>query len=232
MITRCLDGDPDAVEDLVGAVRDRIYRLALRMTACPEDAQDATQEILIKVLTRLDTFRGEAAPTTWVHRIAVNHLLDRRKSRVERLGFTFETFADDLLSGLAAPPERSSPDLDLLADEVRRGCTLAVLTCLDRPSRLAYILGEVLQIPASTGAEICDVSEATYRKRLSRPVPACAPSCRRTAGWSTPMPRATAAGVCPQRSRRGDSTPTPHGPPPSTPTPRPPSSRPSTTPAS
>jgi RNA polymerase sigma factor (sigma-70 family) len=168
VIDRCVAGDSAALEDLVTAVRDRIFRLALRMTGCREDAEDATQEILVKVVTRLDSFRGDAAPTTWVHRIAVNHLLDRRKSRVERLGFTFESFGEDLLADLADPPERSSPDLDLLADEVRRGCTLAVLTCLDRELRLAYVLGEILQVPSGTGAEICGTTEAAYRKRLSR----------------------------------------------------------------
>ena len=72
--------DAAALEQLVLAVRDRVYRLCLRMTARPPDAEDATQEILIRVITRLSTFRGEAAFTTWVHRIAVNHLLDRRRT--------------------------------------------------------------------------------------------------------------------------------------------------------
>ena len=73
-------GDAAALEQVVLAVRDRVYRLCLRMTARPPDAEDATQEILIRVITRLSTFRGEAAFPTWVHRIAVNHLLDRAKN--------------------------------------------------------------------------------------------------------------------------------------------------------
>lgn len=168
IVNRCLEGDPAALEGLLSAARDRVYRLALRMTACREDAEDATQEILIKVLTHLGSYRGEAAPMTWIHRIAVNHLLDRRRSPAERLGLTFDAFADDLLDGLADPDERSDPARDLLADEVRRGCTLALLTCLDRDLRVAYVLGEILEVPSSTGAEICEISEVAYRKRLSR----------------------------------------------------------------
>jgi RNA polymerase sigma factor (sigma-70 family) len=77
LVRRAQEGDRDAVESLLLAVRDNIYRLALRMTGDADDALDATQEILVRVLTRLSTFNGEAAFTTWVHRVAVNHLLDR-----------------------------------------------------------------------------------------------------------------------------------------------------------
>ena len=93
-------GDPRALERLLRAVHDRVYRLAVRMTARPPDAEDATPEILILVITRLSTYRGEAAFTTWVHRVAVNYLLDRSRNSVERLEMTFDRFAADLLDRL------------------------------------------------------------------------------------------------------------------------------------
>ena len=161
------EGDADAVEGLVRAIYDRVYRLALRMTARRPDAEDATQEILIRVITRLSTFRGEAAFSTWVHRIAVNYLLDRSKSSVERMELTFDRFADDLLDGLSAGPS-ADPDAGLLEREVQLACTHAVLTCLDREHRVAYILGDVLGVDSDEGGYICDVPPATYRKRLSR----------------------------------------------------------------
>lgn len=160
-------GDARALEQLVLAVRDRVYRLSLRMTACPADAEDATQEILIRMITRLSSYRGEAAFTTWVHRIAVNHLLDRSKSRVERMRLDFETFAVDLLDGLAASPT-NSPDAAVLEREVQLACTHALLTCLDRDHRIAYILGEIFELDSDDAGYICDVPSATYRKRLSR----------------------------------------------------------------
>jgi RNA polymerase sigma factor (sigma-70 family) len=168
LVGRSRDGDAEALEALLLVLRDGVYGLALRMTACPEDAEDATQEILIKVMTRLDSFRGDAAVTTWVYRIATNHLLDRRKSRTERLSMTFSRFADDLLDGLTAAPERTEPDLELLAYEVKQGCTLALLTCLDRDLRIAYVLGEILEVASPEGAEICSISEPAFRKRVSR----------------------------------------------------------------
>ncbi len=160
-------GDARALEQVVVAVRDRVYRLSLRMSACPVDAEDATQEILIRMVTQLGSYRGEAAFSTWVHRIAVNRLMDRNKSVVERERMSFDSFAADLLDGLAASPS-SSPDARVLEREVQLACTHAMLTCLDREHRIAYIVGEIFEVDSDTGGYICDVSPATYRKRLSR----------------------------------------------------------------
>lgn len=161
------DGDAAALEQLVVSVRDRVYRLSLRMTSCPADAEDATQEILIRVITRLSSYRGEAAFTTWVHRIAVNCLLDRSKSTAERLELTFDSFAADLLDGLAASPS-TAPDAGILERELQLACTHAMLTCLDREHRIAYILGEIFEVDSDDGGYICEIPAATYRKRLSR----------------------------------------------------------------
>jgi RNA polymerase sigma factor (sigma-70 family) len=167
LVAPARDGDARALERLIRAIHDRIYRLALRMTARPPDAEDATQEILIRVITRLASYRGEAAFTTWVHRIAVNYLLDRSKTSIERTDMTFDRFAADLLDGLSAGPS-TDPDAGLLEREVQLACTHAVLTCLDREHRIAYILGDIFGVDSDDGGYICDVPPATYRKRLSR----------------------------------------------------------------
>ncbi len=165
LVERGRAGDRAALGELLSALRDDIYGLALRMTGHPAGAEDTAQEVLIKVMTRLDSFRDEASPRTWAYRIAVHHLLDRRKSRVEALGLGFERFGEDLLDGLTEPSEPPDP---LLVEEVKLGCTLAMLTCLDREHRLAYILGEIFDLPADLAAEICDVSSEVHRQRLSR----------------------------------------------------------------
>lgn len=100
--------------------------------------------------------------------MAVNHLLDRQRSRLERQRLDFERFADDLRDGLEDPSPDLAPDTGVLAEEVKLGCTLAVLTCLDRDHRVAWILGEVFRVSSDDGAWICATSPATYRKRLSR----------------------------------------------------------------
>jgi RNA polymerase sigma factor (sigma-70 family) len=164
LVLRANAGDREALEAVVAAVRDDVFRLALRMTADPRDAEDASQEILVKVVTRLDGFRGESSLRTWAYRIAVRHILDRRKSRVEKLALDFERFGADLLDGLAAEPD---PD-PVAAKEVKLGCTLAMLTCLDREHRLAYVLCDVFDLPYDEARAICETSEETIRQRVSR----------------------------------------------------------------
>ena len=164
LVARARAGESEALEALVRALQDDVFRLALRMTAHPEDAEDATQEILVKVVTRLDSFRGESSIRTWAYRIAVRHVLDRRKSRIEALALDFERFGADLLDGLAAEPD---PD-PLMAEEIKRGCTLAMLTCLDREHRLAFVLSDVFDLSHGDAADLCDVAEETYRQRVSR----------------------------------------------------------------
>jgi RNA polymerase sigma factor (sigma-70 family) len=164
LVVAAKDGDRRALESVIRTLQDDVYGLALRMTACPDDARDACQEILVKVVTRLDSFRGESSIRTWAHRIAVRHLLDKKKSRVEALCLDFEHFGADLMEGLATPPDEDP----LMVEEVKLGCTLAMLTCLDREHRIAYVLADVFDVAHAEAAEICEVSEATHRQRLSR----------------------------------------------------------------
>jgi RNA polymerase sigma factor (sigma-70 family) len=164
------DGNRDALERLVEQIQDKVYGLALRMLWHPEDARDATQDILIRVITHLSSFRGESKFTTWVYRVAANHLRDNRKSRLEEQQYTFQRFGDDLDEGLSDGPFQGAPPIDeaLLLEEIKVGCTLGMLLCLDRAHRLAYILGEILEIEGPEAAEILDITRAAFRKRLSR----------------------------------------------------------------
>lgn len=159
-------GDQAALEELIGQIQGKIYGLALRMLWQPEDARDATQEILLRVFMHLATFRGKSSFSTWVYRIAANHLLRFRESKVEKQGFTFETFGKDLEEGLADTSPNS--DDSILFQEIRVGCTLGMLLCLDRSHRLAYVLGEILEIDGNEAARILVVKPVTFRKRLER----------------------------------------------------------------
>jgi RNA polymerase sigma factor (sigma-70 family) len=166
---RAREGDREALESLVSAIQDRVYGLALRMLWHPEDARDAAQDILIRIVTRLSTFRGVSSFSTWAYRVAANYLLTARKSRLEERSYTFQRFGEELDEGLsdAAAPQVSG-ETALLLEEVKVGCTLAMLTCLDRPHRLAYILGEILEMDGDEAARVLGIGAAAYRKRLSR----------------------------------------------------------------
>jgi RNA polymerase sigma factor (sigma-70 family) len=168
LVRRAADGDGTALEALLRAVQDDLYRLALRMLWHPADAEDATQEILVRVATGLGSFRGEAAFGTWAYRVAVNHLLTARRRRAERAALSFEEFGADLASGLDRAYPAPEVDEALLEEEVKVGCTQAMLLCLDRGHRAAYILGEVFELPSAEAAWVLDLEPAAYRKRLSR----------------------------------------------------------------
>jgi RNA polymerase sigma factor (sigma-70 family) len=162
---RAIDGDRDALDRLVRDLQGNVYGLALRMLWNREDAEDATQEILVRVVTRLAQFDFRSKLTTWVYRVAVNYILDVKKSPVERMHLTFERFADDLADGLSSD-EPTDTERSLLIEELKIGCTLGMLQCLDRPHRLAYVLGEILDLPGPDAADAMGITPAHFRKRL------------------------------------------------------------------
>jgi RNA polymerase sigma factor (sigma-70 family) len=170
LVARALGGDGDAVEGLVRRHQRWIYNLAVRMLADPGDAEDATQEILVKALAALAAFEGRSRFRTWLHRIAVNHVLNMRRGRREA-ALTFSCYAH----GLAATPDLDPPDpgdvpadVRLLVDEARLSCTTGMLLCLDRDQRLAYILGEILGVGDAVGAEVMEIGRDNFRQRLAR----------------------------------------------------------------
>jgi RNA polymerase sigma factor (sigma-70 family) len=171
-------GDRDAAAEVLAAVQDDVYGLALRMLGHPADAEDAAQEILVIALTHLPggqagSFRGESGLRTWVWRIAANHLARVRRGRRETV--TFDAFGDRLRKGLRDEAHeaeetdgRPDPEADALAAELRLRCTEAMLLALDRDLRLAYLLGDVFDLSSDEGAEVLSIDPAAFRKRLSR----------------------------------------------------------------
>src|ERR1700758_1155563 len=89
LVARARSGDREALEDLVQRHQGWIYNIAIRMLYHPQDAEDATQEILIKAVTRLSSFEGRSSFRTWLYRLVVNHVLNMKRGRIEQeiLGF-------------------------------------------------------------------------------------------------------------------------------------------------
>lgn len=160
-------GDRKALEAVVRQVQDRVHHLAMRMLVNPEDASEATQEILILMVTRLSTYRGESAFTTWVYRVAVNYLLSAKKIRDRDPGLRFEMFRADLETGLSMTAI-ASPEDKVMLNELRISCTMAMLLCLDLKHRIAYVLGDILELDHAEAAEVLEISKENFRKRLSR----------------------------------------------------------------
>jgi RNA polymerase sigma factor (sigma-70 family) len=171
LLVRARAGDREALEDLIQHHQAWIYNLALRMLFHPQDAEDATQEILIKVVTHLSTFEGRSTFRTWLYRIVANHLINVRRGREEFKVTTFSAYGEGLdnTPDLDPPDDKGfSPDGNLLVTEAMLACTSGMLLCLDREQRLAYILGAILGVSDTVAAEVLEVTADNFRQRLAR----------------------------------------------------------------
>ena len=171
LVARARSGERQALEALVGRHQAWIYNIAVRMLYHPQDAEDATQEILVKALTGLASFEGRSSFRTWLYRIVVNHVLNIKRGRREPEALTFGCYAHalDATPDLDPPDERTVPvDVRLLVDEARISCTAGMLLCLDREQRLTYILGEIFEVSDTIGAELLEISRENFRQRLAR----------------------------------------------------------------
>jgi RNA polymerase sigma factor (sigma-70 family) len=171
LVARALAGSAEDLDVRLRRHAPWIYNVALRMLQRAADAEDATQEALLRIVTRLSTFRGESAFRTWAYRIAFRRILDHRRSRPEETVHGFDCYGaylaaapDGELADLAAVPA----DTRLLVEEARRSCLLGLLLCLDRDQRLAFVLGELFEVSDAVGAEVLELSRANFRQRLAR----------------------------------------------------------------
>ena len=143
-----------AIDAILVGIQPGVFNLAVRMLGHREDARDATQEILLKVVTHLGTLQDDARFGTWVFQIARNHLLTARTRRRERPEVSLEQIGARLEQGLAlAGPGNAvlSPEDKAAARELAVRCTQGMLMALDRPHRLSYVLDVVFGLVVPLG---------------------------------------------------------------------------------
>ena len=188
LTARAVGGDRAALEAVCRALEGPIYALALRMLGMAQDAEDCTQEILVLVVTHLAQYDGRSRVSTWVYAIASRHLLRARRSKMEERTHRIGDVSDAIELGLAQSEPASLPvgEARLLARDVQRTCTQAMLMCLSREERLAVILGDMLGANHVLGAAICDISPDAFRQRLSRGRAVLRPILERQCGLSNP----------------------------------------------
>lgn len=163
-------GDSEAFGVLFGRHRDRLWAVALRTTGEPEEAADALQDALVSAFRRAGSFRGDAAVTTWLHRIVVNAALDRLRRRRTR---TAEPLPDDLEEhggrGNLGPVTRDTEDpADAAVRNDRRRQVLAALATLPPDQRAALVLVDMEGHPVEEAAAILGVPAGTVKSRCSR----------------------------------------------------------------
>ncbi|MDY6906599.1 MAG: RNA polymerase sigma factor [Thermodesulfobacteriota bacterium] len=167
---KAVNGDHAAIEALVKVLQHPVYNMALKMLYLPSDAEDATQEILIKIVTHLSGFRHESSFKTWAYRIAANHLINLKKKGAKKFFTDFDSLKEngDQYLDVAVNYKPVDAEKELLIKEIRLSCLHGVLLYLSPEHRIAFIIGELLGATGKEAAEILEISEAAYRKRLSR----------------------------------------------------------------
>lgn len=168
LVEQAISGNKTSLETLLVGVQDLVFHLSLRMLGTVPDAEDAAQEILIKVMTNLSSFRKESRFTTWVFRIASNHLKNYKKHMFAEYPLSFEYYGEDIVNGMLDTDMSQGVDRALLEEELKLSCTNVMLQCLDGESRCIFILGTMFKVDSRVAADILDMTPEAYRQKLSR----------------------------------------------------------------
>jgi len=161
LVRRFKAGEPEAFTDLVRRHQHRVYSVCLRMLGDADAAADVAQDTFIAVLRKLDGFRGDAAFTTWLHRVVVNACYDelRRTRRRPML----HVLADDGPEHEAGPP---APDH---ADEVAgTHDAAAAIASIPEEFRMAVVLADVHDMAYEQISKVLDVPVGTVKSRVHR----------------------------------------------------------------
>ena len=162
-------GDPEAFGELFARHRNRLWAVALRTTGDPEQAADGLQDGMIAAFRRAGSYRGDAAVTTWLHRVVVNACLDRlRAAKVRRT----EPLPDDLdesdRGSLASATDEVLDPAELGVRHEQRAAVLAALAQLPAEQRAAVVLVDMEGYPVAEVALMLDCAEGTVKSRCSR----------------------------------------------------------------
>ena len=165
-----VDGDPDAFGVLFRRHRDRLWAVALRTMGNPEDAADGLQDAMIAAFRRAGSFRGDAAVTTWLHRVVVNACLDRLRAakvrRADPLPDDLEDYGDR--RGITVADRSTTDPADLAVSDERRRIVLAALAELPAEQRAALVLVDMEGYPVADVAEMLGCAVGTVKSRCSR----------------------------------------------------------------
>jgi RNA polymerase sigma factor (sigma-70 family) len=169
LIQKILDGNEIALTTLVEKHQSFIYNLAWKLTGNIADAEDLTQETLLKIIVNLSSFKQQSSFTTWAYRIMKNHFLNDQKKSTVLFAKSFKELGDRL---------DNAPSIDLTTDEInekknlikelRLQCLSGMLLCLTKEQRLIYIIGEIFGADHTVGSEIMEISKDNYRMKLSK----------------------------------------------------------------
>ncbi|MCK5806745.1 MAG: sigma-70 family RNA polymerase sigma factor [Lentisphaeria bacterium] len=157
-IHACRQGDPDAARRIHSALQSRVYALAYRYTNDADQALDLSQEVLLRVFSRIGTFRAESSLETWVYRIAVNTILGKLR---------YERWCEKLPEDLAESRTSARPERRLANEELGETIARAVSELPDS-LRIVFVLVAIEHLPYPEVAQLLSLSVEAVRMRMSR----------------------------------------------------------------
>jgi RNA polymerase sigma-70 factor, ECF subfamily len=162
LVRRYLEGDQQAFTSLVERHQTRVFNVALRVLGNPDDARDATQDAFLTMVRKLSQFRGDAAFTTWLHRVTVNACYDmlRKRRRTPMLRLVGDD--DEPMPDLGPP----TPDhADAAADTID---VARALQEIPDDYRIVLVLADVQDLPYEEIARVLDIPIGTVKSRVHR----------------------------------------------------------------
>lgn len=168
LVADALTGNQTALEALISRHQPWIYNLAFRMVMVREDAEDVTQEVLVKVITKLGSYNPEkGALRTWIYRIVTNHVINMKTRGHEASIPSIDSYYGFVTQVPDQDPD-ASPETQLVIADLSVGCVMGTLLCLERLQRVIFILAIGFGVTDVMGAEILAISREAFRQNLSR----------------------------------------------------------------
>ena len=171
LVQRARDGDVDAFERILGQYQERVMRIVMSILKDPMDAEEVTQDVFMTVFDKVDTFRAEASLSTWIHRIAVNAALMRKRRQRHGVDLPLEEMLADAESESQLVTEvndwSDQVDDPALCSEARRVIEQAIEK-LDDKYQAVFVLREVEEFSTAETAQILGLGVSAIKTRLHR----------------------------------------------------------------
>jgi RNA polymerase sigma-70 factor, ECF subfamily len=169
LIDRMQAGDAGAVADLSAVYGARIHQLAFRYMKNWEDAEEVTQDVLMKVFRKIDAFRGDAALSSWIYRITFNTAMSRlRTGRVGRAADQQRPESSDGVTAQSDPADWSTLADDHVLRREMREQLIAALTTLPEVYRTPVVLRDIQGMSTEEASQVLHVKPQTLKSRLHR----------------------------------------------------------------
>ncbi len=172
LVAQCKKGDRDAFEALVRRHQRRVYNLAFRILGHPEEAQELAQDVFIKVYQKIDSFRGDAAFTTWLYQVTANHAKNKLKYLGRRHYYRSESM-DEPVQGQDGTMEKQyenpnpGPDDNMQSSQVRQ-LVQDKLAELPEEQRIVVTLRDIEGLDYEEIAQITGLALGTVKSRIHR----------------------------------------------------------------